>query len=75
MMGPGHASSFVVVGVVRLVHILGLLLDMLVHFPSIVTLADESAMRWVISQLTIGPAGEGSVRTIDGTLLANLVVG
>lgn len=64
----------VVKGRVWLVHILGQCWVMLVCLHSFETVSDKSATSWVISPLTIGPVGDGSVRVIDGKSLANMMV-
>lgn len=75
MAGPVKISFCVAEGVVRLVHNPEQLRDMLVHIQSPETVSDKSAMHWVISGTTIGPTGDGFVRVIDGSSLADMMEG
>lgn len=64
---PGHVSSCVIDGSVWIVHIIGQFPDMLVHVKCLEMVSDKSAMSFVISRPTVGLAGHGYVRIIDGT--------
>lgn len=49
--------------------------DMFGHVKRVETFFNKSGMRWEILSLSTGPPVEGSVRIIDGTSLADMIVG
>lgn len=73
--GARHIRLCVFQGVVRLVHSLGYFSDVLIHIQSLSTVTDESAMRWVISWLTIDSTSDGSVGIMDETSLSDMIEG
>lgn len=73
-MGPGHVGFGVFEGEVRLVHSIGQISDLLVHVQNIEMVSDKLAASCVISRLMIGAAGDGSVRIMNGTSQADMIV-
>lgn len=73
--GARQTFACVVESGFRLVHILKHFWEILVHVTILNNVSDKSAMTLVISSLTIGLAGDGSVLMIHGTSLADMIVG
>lgn len=74
MTGPGHDSFGVVEGRVWFAHFIGQFLESLVHVQSHKKVSDKTTTSWVVSGLTIGRVGDGSVRVSYGTSLADMTI-
>lgn len=67
MTGPFHVSFSVVEGVVRLLQIPRQFWDMFVHLQNFETTTTKFSESWIVSKLTLDPAGDRSVRNKDGS--------
>lgn len=74
MTWPGNVAFCHIKDRGRFVFFFGQFSDIPVHVQSLENRTDNSETSWVISRLTIGLVGDGSLQIIDGSSLADNTV-